>query len=104
MAYCSLCTDTANYGTDTVSYGTDMVSSYSTDMASYGTDTVSYGTDGPVTVHLARRGFQDSEVFCILPPTLVYFAVLQPGLFSVYCLTHCTTTKTPFSELPQTLC
>ena len=52
-----------------------------------------------ITVHLARRRFQDCVVYCLLPPTLVYFAVLQPGLFSVYCLIHCTTTRTTFSAL-----
>ena len=56
-----------------------------------------------VTVHLARS-FQHSVVYCLLPPTLVYLAVLQPGLFSVYCLIHCTTTKTTFSELPRAHC
>ena len=35
-----------------------------------------------VTVHPARKGFQECVVFCQLRPTLVYFAVLQPGLFS----------------------
>ena len=40
------------------------------------------------TVHLARRGFQDCAVYCLLPPSLVYFAVLQPGLFSIFCLIH----------------
>ena len=40
-------------------------------------------------------------VYCVLPPALVYFAVLQPGLFSVYCLIHCTSTRTTFSELSQ---
>ena len=57
-----------------------------------------------VTVRMARRGFQHCVVHCLLPPTLVYFAVMQPGLFSVDCLIHCTTTKTPFSELPQAFC
>ena len=57
-----------------------------------------------VTIDLARRGFQDYEVYCLLPPTLAYFAVLQPGLSSLYCLIHCTTTRTTFSELPQGLC
>ena len=57
-----------------------------------------------VTVHMARRGFQDCVVYCLLPPTLVYFAVLQPGLFSVCCLIDCTTTKTTLSELPHALC
>ena len=57
-----------------------------------------------VTVHLARRSFQDCVVFCLLPLTLVYFAMLKPGLFSVYILIYCTTTKTRFSELPQALC
>ena len=38
-----------------------------------------------------------------MPPTLVYLAELQPGLFSVYRLIHCTATRTLFSELPQTL-
>ena len=57
-----------------------------------------------VMVHLARRGFQDCTVYWLLPPTLVYFAVQQPWLFSIYCLTHCTTTRTPFSELSQALC
>ena len=77
--YCSLCTDTASYGFNTVPIES-------------------------VTVHLARRGFQDRVVYCLLPPTLVYFAVLQPGLFSVYCLIHCITTRTTFNELPQALC
>ena len=54
-----------------------------------------------VMVHLARRGFEESVVYCLLPPTLVYFAVMQTGLFSVYFLIHCITT---FSELPQALC
>ena len=66
----------------------------------YGQERYRYGQ----TVHLARRGFQDCVVYCLLPPTLVYFVVLQPRLFSVYCLIHCTTTRTPFSELPQALC
>ena len=57
-----------------------------------------------VTVLLARKGFQHYVVYCLLPPTWVYFAVLQPRLFSVYCPIHCTTTKTPLSELPQALC
>ena len=57
-----------------------------------------------VTVHLARRAVQDCVVYCLLPSTLVYCAVLQPGLFSVYCLIYCTTTRTTFSELPQALC
>ena len=57
-----------------------------------------------VRVHLAKRGFQDCVVYCLLPPALVNFVVLQPGLFSVYCLIHCTTTKTLFSELPLALC
>ena len=55
-------------------------------------------------VHLARRGFQHCAVYCLLPPALVYFAVLQPGLFSVYCHMHFTATRTTFSELPQALC
>ena len=38
----------------------------------------------PVTVNLARKGFMDCVVYCLLPPTFVYFAVLQPALFSVY--------------------
>ena len=50
-------------------------------------------------VHLARKGFQDCVMYCLQHPTLVYFAVLQPGLFSVYCLIHCTTTRTTFSTL-----
>ena len=48
----------------------------------------------PVTVHLARRGFQHCVVYCLLPPVVVYFAVLQPGLFRVYSLIHLTTTRT----------
>ena len=51
-----------------------------------------------------QEGASSSVVYCLLPPTLVYFAVLQPGLFSVYCVIHCTTTRTTFSELPQALC
>ena len=47
-------------------------------------------------VYLARRGSQNCVVYCLLPPTLVYFAVLQPGLFSVYCLIHRVTTRTTF--------
>ena len=57
-----------------------------------------------VMVHLARRGFQDCVVYCLLPPTLVCFAVLQPGLFLSYCLIHCTTTRTTFSQLHKALC
>ena len=57
-----------------------------------------------VTVNLARRDLQHCTRYCLLPPALVYFAVIQPGLFSVYCLIRCTTTKTLFSELPQVLC
>ena len=56
--------------------------------------TVSYGTDMSVAVHLARRGFQDCVVYCLLPPMLMYFAELQPELFSVYCLIHWTTSGT----------
>ena len=78
--YCSQCTDTASYGFNTTSYGTD---------------TVSHGSWG-------KKGL---PTLCnVLPRTLVYFAVMPPRLFSVYCLMHCTTTKTPFSELPQALC
>ena len=61
----------------------------------------------PIPVHLARRGFQNCVVYCLLPATLVYSAVLQPGLLSVYCLIHYTTTSLPrttFSELLQALC
>ena len=53
---------------------------------------------GPV--HLARRGFQHCIEYCLLPPMLVYFAVLQPGLFLASCLIHSKTTRTTFSELP----
>ena len=57
-----------------------------------------------VVVHLVRMGFQGCIVYCLLPPTMVYFAVLQPGLFSVHCLIHCTATRTTFIELPHALC
>ena len=57
-----------------------------------------------VMVHLTRRCFQHCLAYCLLPPMLVYFALMQPGLFSVYYLILCTTTKTSFSELPQALC
>ena len=36
-----------------------------------------------VTVFLARRAFQNCAVYYLLPPILVYSAVLQPGLMSV---------------------
>ena len=64
-------------------------------------DTASYGSlpIQSVTVDLVRRDF-----YCLLPPALVYFATLQPVLFAVYCLIHCTTTTTPFSKQPQALC
>ena len=39
-----------------------------------------------VTVHLARRAFQICVVYCLLLPILVYSAVLQPELLSVYCV------------------
>ena len=73
-AYCSMYTNMASYSTDTASYSTNMVS----------------------LVHLARRGVQHCVVhwLLVLPPML-YFAVMQPGLFSVYCLLHLTTTKAP---------
>ena len=74
-AYCSQCTS---------------------DTASYGTDTMSFGSSG-------KKGLPGLCIVLPLPPTLVYFAVLQPGLFSVYCLIHCTTTRTTFSELHQAL-
>ena len=35
--------------------------------------------------------------------SLLLLLLVQPGLFSMYYLTHCTATKTPFSELPQAL-
>ena len=57
----------------------------------------------PIQSVSVRLVHQHCVVYCLLPPTLVYFAVLQPGLFSVYCLIHCTTTRTTFSELPQAL-
>ena len=79
---CSLSTDTTSYSADTVSYGTDMVS---------------YGSSD-------KKGLPGlCIVYCLQPPTLVYFAVLQLGLFSVYCPIHYTTTSTTFSELPQAL-
>ena len=77
------------------------------------TYTASYDTNKPVralirsvTVHLANKGLPNCTVYCLLHPRLVYFAVLQPGLFSVYCLIHCKTARrrTPFSELSQALC
>ena len=52
-----------------------------------------------VAVHLAKKCFQDCVVYCLLPPTLVYFAVLKPRLLSVYCLIHCTTTRTTSDTL-----
>ena len=54
----------------------------STDMVSYGTDTVSYGTDTVCYGSSGESGFQDCVVYYLLPPTLVYFAVLQSGRFS----------------------
>ena len=80
--------------------------SYSTDTASYGNDAVSYCTN---TVSCSSSGKKRLPALCsVWPPasSLVYFAVMQPGLFSGYCLIHCTTTrsKTPFSELRHALC
>ena len=100
-------TDTARYDTDTsvtVLIQSDMVQIHQLQYwygqlpYRYGQlwnwYTVSYGTDMSVAVHLARRGFQDCVVYCLLPPMLMYFAELQPELFSVYCLIHWTTSGT----------
>ena len=38
-----------------------------------------------VMAHLARRGFQHCVVYCVLPPMLVYFAVMRPDLHFLQC-------------------
>ena len=65
-AYRSLFMGTASYGMDTASYGTYTVS--------YGTNMVGYDSSG-------KKGLP--ALSSLLPPTLVYFAVMQPGLFLV---------------------
>ena len=90
LMYCErrtvVCTDTASCCTDT---------------ASYGTDTVSYRQ------LLYSSGKMGLPALCsTLPPAsnVGELCCMQPGLFSVYCLIHCTTTKTALCELPQALC
>ena len=116
VVLCRQCTDMTRCGTNAVSYSTIqkvmvVLCRQCTDMTRCGTNAVSCSTIQKVmvpmrsvTVHLARRGFQHCVVYCLLPPTLVYFTVLRPGLFKVHCLVHCTTTRTPFKELPRALC